>query len=82
MAVEAKSWHERMGLCLGKAPTARQFLDAEGRNPDTLRSLHQAMDFAERYADFIAEFERCGGVITNVRTWPMNRPEHALNAIR
>ena len=73
MTEEAKAWFQRMGLIRGKAPTARQFLYAEDRNPDTLSSLPQALDFAERYADFVAEFERCEGVLCNVNTWPVRR---------
>jgi hypothetical protein len=70
MTTKTKAWFQRIGLCRAKAPTARQFLEAEGRNPDTLRSLSQAMDFAERYADFVAEFEREEGVLDNVERWP------------
>ena len=75
MTPQAKSWFERMGLVRSNAPTARQFLQAEGTSCDRLRSLSQAMDFAERYADFVAEFERREGVLSNVDRWPCNKPE-------
>jgi hypothetical protein len=38
------------------------------------------MDFAERYGDFIAEFERKGGDLRMVERWPGNQIERRLQA--
>jgi hypothetical protein len=56
------------------APSAQQFLEAEGKSGKNL-DHGQYMDFAERYGDFIAEFERRGGDLMMVETWPNNRVE-------
>ena len=59
------------------APSAEEFLEAEGKG----RPDHDGyMDFAERYGDFVVEFEKRGGDLGLVNTWPPN--DEALLAER
>lgn len=57
------------------APTAEQFMEFDRKRPIEHADY---LDFAERYADFVAEFEKKDGVIENCRTWPGNDPVRRL----
>lgn len=53
------------------APTASRFFIVD-RNDKSKMTHEDYMDFAERYEDFIAEFERMEGNILRVTRWPVN----------
>ncbi len=54
------------------APSALQFLAAEGHAAAGM-SPDDYMDFAERYADFVAQFEQRGGDLGLCELWPLGR---------
>ena len=57
------------------APSAKQFMDAECKQSETLADW---LNFAERYGDFIAEFERKDGRLAAVVRWPINNPSRVV----
>lgn len=54
------------------APSAAEFLEAEGRRISEM-DHGQYMDFAERYADFMVEFEKKGGDLSLCERFPLSR---------
>lgn len=56
----------------GSAPSAQQFFNAEKarhRHP-RLWDREQYFDFAQRYADFVVQFEKCDGDLMLCDLWP------------
>ncbi len=58
------------------APSAQQFFEAEGKS--SLEAHEDYMDFSERYADFIVEFEKKEGDLKRVERWPGNKIERRM----
>lgn len=59
---------------MSSAPSAQDFFNSEQKHL-SLMDHSQYMDFAERYADFVVEFEKKGGDLKLVDRWPGNQVE-------
>jgi hypothetical protein len=62
---------------MSSTPSAQDFYRAECREKICYTHLDY-MNFAERYADFVVEFEKKGGDLRRVERWPGNFIERKL----